>query len=103
MNKQQFLTNETERITRLTNQLIIESEINNVFNLIEKHEVILSNILELETVKERLFSDFDGVIKSLGAWGGDFIMVLSKENPSDYFKSKGFNTILAYNEMILLS
>lgn len=101
MNKQQFLTNETERITRLTNQLIIESEINNVFNLIEKHEVILSNILELETVKERLFSDFDGVIKSLGAWGGDFIMVLSKENPKQYFKNKGYNIVLSYNEMIL--
>jgi hypothetical protein len=28
----------------------------------------------LATIKESLFSDFDGIIKSLGAWGGDFVM-----------------------------
>jgi hypothetical protein len=66
------------------------------------HEIILSDILELETVKERLFSDFKGTIKSLGAWGGDFVMVLSKENPTHYFHLKGYETILTYDEMILV-
>ena len=64
--------------------------------------IILSDILELETVKERLFSDFKGTIKSLGAWGGDFVMALSKENPTNYFTSKGYKTILSYEEMILV-
>ena len=68
---------------------------------LQNHEIEMSNILELPTVKEALFSDFDGVIKSVGAWGGDFVMSVSKENPTDYFKSKGFEIVIAYGEMIL--
>ncbi|WP_293894102.1 GYDIA family GHMP kinase [Flavobacterium sp.] len=68
---------------------------------LQDHEIEMSNILELKTVKEVLFPDFDGVIKSLGAWGGDFVMSISKENPVNYFRSKGFEIVVAYNEMIL--
>jgi mevalonate kinase len=68
---------------------------------LQSHEIEMSNILELATVKEALFPDFDGVIKSLGAWGGDFVMVVSKDNPSEYFKSKGFEVVIPYEEMIL--
>ena len=68
---------------------------------LQNHEMELSNILELPTVKETLFPDFDGEIKSLGAWGGDFVMSISKENPTDYFKSKGFEIVIPFGEMIL--
>ena len=61
----------------------------------------MSAVLQMETVKEKHFSDFKGVIKSLGAWGGDFVMVLSKQNPKEYFIAKGFETILTYEEMVL--
>ncbi|OUL63348.1 GYDIA family GHMP kinase [Flavobacterium sp. AJR] len=65
------------------------------------HEAEMSNVLEVQTIKERLFPDFDGVIKSLGAWGGDFVMAISKEDPTEYFTTKGYETIIPYNEMIL--
>jgi hypothetical protein len=68
---------------------------------LEEHEAEMSNILEMQTIKESLFPDFNGVIKSLGAWGGDFVMVIAKENPSDYFKERGFKTIVSYTDMIL--
>lgn len=68
---------------------------------IDKHETVMSSILEIETVKKTLFPDFQGSIKSLGAWGGDFVLVLSKENPSDYFREKGYEVIVPYQEMIL--
>ena len=61
---------------------------------------IISNIIKQKSVKESFFKDFEGSIKSLGAWGGDFILVTSKDNPTDYFKSKGFETIIPYHEMI---
>lgn len=67
----------------------------------EKHEVIMSDVLEIETIQEKLFPDFKGVIKSLGAWGGDFVMAISKDNPKDYFKDKGYTVVLSYEEMIL--
>ena len=68
---------------------------------IQKHEINMSNILEMQTVKESLFFDFNGTIKSLGAWGGDFVMAIATENPSNYFASKGYGTIIPYDEMIL--
>jgi len=68
---------------------------------LEKHETILSDILEMQTVKESFFSDFSGVVKSLGGWGGDFVLAMSRENPTEYFKQRGFGTVLPYSEMIL--
>ena len=68
---------------------------------IENHEIILSEILETKPIKDILFPDFKGTVKSLGAWGGDFILVVSKDNPTDYFKEKGFATVIPYGEMIL--
>ncbi len=61
----------------------------------------MSNILEMQTVKESLFHDFDGVIKSLGAWGGDFVLVISKQDPTDYFKERGYSIVVPYETMIL--
>jgi mevalonate kinase len=72
--------------------------------LMEEHEQLISGIIGLEKVKDQLFSDFPGWIKSLGAWGGDFVLVASEqseEEVSRYFKEKGFGTCLSYSELIL--
>ncbi|WP_264520445.1 GYDIA family GHMP kinase [Flavobacterium sp. N1994] len=88
-------------INDITNK-IIESTTASEFSLaLQQHEIEMSAILEQVTAKETLFPDFDGVIKSLGAWGGDFVMSISKENPIEYFKDKGFQTVIPYSEMIL--
>lgn len=83
-------------------QSVVAAETLKAFALaIEKHEVAMSNILQMKTVKEALFPDFKGIVKSLGAWGGDFVLVISKENPTVYFNAKGYETIIPYSEMIL--
>ena len=69
--------------------------------LINQHEHIISKIIKQKAIKDLLFKDFQGSIKSLGAWGGDFILVTSKENPASYFESKGFKTIIPYKDMVL--
>ncbi len=66
-----------------------------------EHETILSTILKEETVKERLFADYiGGICKSLGAWGGDFILVTGGQENWTYFRNKGYETILSYEEII---
>lgn len=90
-----------EEIDSITKKALQANNLEEFANLMKAHEAVLSPVLEIKTVQERLFSDFDGVIKSLGAWGGDFVMAISKENPKAYFKQKGFDTILTYEEMIL--
>ncbi|MDA3905564.1 MAG: GYDIA family GHMP kinase [Bacteroidales bacterium] len=69
-----------------------------------EHENILSKVLGIDCIKKQFFSDFQGEIKSLGAWGGDFVMATYKgpeSNLRDYFNSKGKNTILRFDDMIL--
>jgi mevalonate kinase len=86
---------------QITQNIIEATDVKEFAKQIEKHEIQMSEILELSTIKEALFPDFDGVLKSLGAWGGDFIMAISKENPTGYFNQKGFKTVIPFEEMIL--
>ena len=88
-------------ISQITQAVIEAVDIKQFSLQLHSHEIEMSVILETETVKKTLFSDFDGVIKSLGAWGGDFVMVISKDNPKKYFKEKGYEIVIPYQEMIL--
>ncbi|HBK83786.1 MAG TPA: GHMP kinase, partial [Flavobacterium sp.] len=101
LNKQFFLDETITKINKITHLIVESQNIDDFMTALNNHEILLSDVLEQLTVKEALFSDFDGTIKSLGAWGGDFIMVVSKENPTAYFSNKGFDTLLKYDEMIL--
>lgn len=88
-------------INNITNQITACETLENFDFLITKHESIISKITKQKTVKECLFPDFHGSIKSLGAWGGDFILATSKTNPQSYFKEKGLDIIVTYNNMLL--
>ncbi|WP_191858815.1 GYDIA family GHMP kinase [Hanstruepera ponticola] len=95
------LTKDIETINTVTENIITCKTLSDFENLINTHEQILSSILNQKPIKERLFSDFQGSAKSLGAWGGDFILATATENPSAYFKAKGFETVISYNDLIL--
>ena len=99
--KQQDIQPARNEITKITNSLTEANSQTEFELLLVKHEKLLSTVLESDTVKERFFSDFKGTIKSLGAWGGDFVMVVCDSNPKEYFERKGFTTLLHFNEMIL--
>jgi mevalonate kinase len=93
-----------EQISEITQKLIHANELDEFCYYLEVHENIVGNVLNLRKVKEIYFSDFPGTVKSLGAWGGDFILVASDESPemiTRYFQQKGFSTILSYKDMIL--
>lgn len=89
------------KINELTKEILNSKDVQAFAKAIKKHENLLSEILEIETIQNQLFSDFEGTIKSLGAWGGDFVIVVCEEIPINYFKEKGFETILKFDEMIL--
>ncbi|MBJ6366489.1 GYDIA family GHMP kinase [Snuella sedimenti] len=88
-------------INAITTQLISCRSLEEFENLITAHETIISKLIKIPPIKERFFKDFKGSVKSLGAWGGDFILVTSNTPPHDYFKNKGFETLLPYNDMVL--
>ena len=100
-NKNNHLAKNISDNNKITEAVVKAKTVKEFAHTLENHEIHLSDILELKTIKETVFPDFNGVIKSLGAWGGDFVMTVSKQDPKDYFISKGYETILSYDEMIL--
>lgn len=99
--KKNVLSDVFTAIEKLTDALLVCSDLPLFQALLLEHEVHLKTILEQPTVQERLFPDFTGAIKSLGAWGGDFVLVASETNPTSYFKAKGYTTVVPYSQMIL--
>lgn len=92
---------EIKRISQISEEFVQSKNLHAFENLIVEHENIISSIIKLTPVKEKLFPDYFGAIKSLGAWGGDFVLVTGNEKTPAYFKNKGYKTILSYSEMIL--
>ena len=92
---------EIETINKLTLEMISSKTLEHLQSLMFQHETIISKITKQTPVKDLLFKGFDGAIKSLGAWGGDFVMVASKHNPNQYFKDRGYETVIPYSNMVL--
>ncbi|WP_053990995.1 GYDIA family GHMP kinase [Mangrovimonas sp. TPBH4] len=88
-------------INDITKQVLACDSLSEFETLIKAHESIISKLTKQTTVEEHLFRDFNGAVKSLGAWGGDFIMLTSEVDPRPYLSSKGFTTVLPFSEMIL--
>ncbi len=89
--------------TEITQAILKCNSLNKFIDLIDRHEQLVSDHVGLERVKDKYFSDFDGGIKSLGAWGGDFVLVACKgglTSMKTYFSNKGYDTVIPYREMI---
>ena len=99
--KREKTNNEIQLVSEISRQLIKQQKLSEFEKLIHEHEKIISSIIELPTVKESIFPDYFGTLKSLGAWGGDFILATGNKDTPQYFKTKGYTTILRYSDMVL--
>tara|TARA_B100001063_G_scaffold31649_1_gene24797 strand:- start:53 stop:949 length:897 start_codon:yes stop_codon:yes gene_type:complete len=86
-------------LNALTDALLVATTLEEFEVLMSKHETIVGNLIEHPPIKASHFSDYNGAIKSLGAWGGDFF--LATGNNLQYFKDKGYTTIISFGEMVL--
>ncbi|MHB1148497.1 MAG: GYDIA family GHMP kinase [Lutibacter sp.] len=95
------LTSELKQISDLSEAFIICEKLTDFEKLMKEHEQIVSKTIQLKPIQEQLFSDYFGQTKSMGAWGGDFILVTGNEDSPNYFNKKGFSTVIPYKEMVL--
>lgn len=92
------------QISQISEVLTQCSQLIDFENLIIEHEALVASYIKQRPVKELLFSDFSGSIKSLGAWGGDFVMItskLSREEISHWFQTKGYSVLFSLDEIAL--
>jgi mevalonate kinase len=92
-----------EEINLVTDRILVAESTDEMADCIRIHERIMSEILQCPGIKESRFNDFEGEMKSLGAWGGDFAMAVT-DRPADavlgYFHSHGINTVFRFPELV---
>ena len=98
--KRNITAAQVAQISRISKLISINDDYFEFCLLLELAESEMSQILGQACVKQALFEDFKGTVKSLGAWGGDYVLATG-ENTVEYFKSKGYDRIVPFNELIL--
>ena len=96
-------TKTIQQISDLSEEFTKADNLVDFQKLLIEHEQILSGVLKKKRIKEELFPDFNGEVKSLGAWGGDFVMIASDitmEAVNNYFEEKGLKTLFTFAEII---
>ncbi len=91
-------------ISVIGEKLVKTDNLEDFENLLCEHEKIMSAILRIAPVKERLFKGHPGVVKSLGAWGGDFVLITNHSTDKAFreqMKNMGFNTMFSWDELVL--
>lgn len=86
--------------SKLTKKIVNSQNLEEFSELMTIHEQKLSDFLETPTVKEKYFQDCPSFVKSLGAWGGDFVLASKFGDYQDYFKQRGFSKIFSWKYLI---
>lgn len=94
---------EIESVSEISRSLPAVKTLEEFRHFIDIHEDILAHCLDRKPVKTS-FPDFEGSLKSLGAWGGDFILAATHwpfEKVKSYFLQQGLDVIFNYNDLIV--
>jgi hypothetical protein len=87
-------------LNALTKRFVKAQNASEFQTLMLAHESIISKLIGILPVQQTAFSDYEGVVKSLGAWGGDFILACGPKNSKAYFTTKGYAVCIPYSELI---
>ncbi len=90
-------------ISDLTERMLNAENLKDFDGYIVEHEQVVGRLLEFQPVKSKYFGDYWGEVKSLGAWGGDFVLATSQKTEAEtrqYFQEKGYGTVLRWDEMM---
>lgn len=99
--KEKLTPSTIQEIDALTAAFLQETSLEHFQKLVKQHEKIIGGLIGETPVQKRLFSDFNGTVKSLGAWGGDFVLACGNDaNTPTYFANKGYATCMGYDALI---
>lgn len=98
-----FPPSTTARVSAITERVAGSRSLDEFRRLMEEHEDVVSGSLGLPKAKDLHFRDFPGSVKSLGAWGGDFVLAASRLGRAEtarYFGERGFPVCVPYAEFV---
>lgn len=92
------------QVSALSERMAASDCLTEFMEMMRLHEKILGKCLGIRPVQQKHFSDFPGVVKSLGAWGGDFLLAVSdldQQTIIRYFRNKGHDPVFTFEEMYI--
>ena len=98
--KSKLTSSRIKKINTLTAQFLQKVNLQNFQELMLEHEEIIGHIIGMTPLQKHLFTDYNGAVKSLGAWGGDFVLACGDATTPNYFANKGYATCLHYDSLI---
>ncbi|MBM3919213.1 MAG: hypothetical protein FJ344_06910 [Sphingomonadales bacterium] len=90
-------------LSECTRQLTAAADLKEFMEIMHRHEKIISDLLGFEPLQTSLFSRFPGQTKSLGAWGGDFILAATPDpdQAKKFLKSSGYPVHFSFHDLLL--
>ena len=89
-----------DQVSQLTQKVLKANSQNEFEKALQEHENLLSKTLGYPTIKSRYFESVNGIFKSLGAWGGDFVLFIGEDSEIEKIKDLGFETVISWHEMV---
>ena len=98
------LSQYVSELDALTQNLLHVHDVAEAARLLKTHEALVGYVTHQTPIGRERFADFPGTIKSLGAWGGDFILALPTDavDVKAYFARHQLATVLPATSLLLL-
>jgi mevalonate kinase len=93
-----------KKISSLTKEMVSASSLTRFEEIVVEHEKIVAEYLGRTRIQQERFPGFSGTVKSLGAWGGDFVMITypgKKAELENYLNKRGIRTFFGFDELVL--
>ncbi|MGF1586979.1 MAG: GYDIA family GHMP kinase [Bacteroidales bacterium] len=91
------------KISGISREILNTSDTGSFIRLLREHDEIISRILGEEPLSLSRFRGFPGYVKALGAWGGDFILIVWEGDVDELMqllKQKGIEVVFPYDKLI---
>jgi mevalonate kinase len=93
-----------ERISAISRLAIEAEELSTFVALMQEHENLMSAVLGIPPSREG-FPGFPGLVKSLGAWGGDFLLFSwedKMETLAPRLRTKGIEALFPFEDLLFI-
>ena len=99
LKKKPFSDTQIDQFNELTDAFLKSTTISELEEVIVAHENLISEQLGLQKVKNELFTAYPGQVKSLGGWGGDFVMVTRLASSKKWLRNNGYKVIFPFKSL----
>lgn len=98
------ITGIVRQVTDITGRVLEADNIDVFTDLLREHDRVVAPLVDEEHPLDSQFRDLHGYVKPLGAWGGDFVMIVWKDGRDELkeaLRQKGIDIIFSWDELIV--